>query len=422
MKVIKLIPLLLFFTIIINQSFSQTGWFKLYPNTTNYFTALYFIGVDTGYIGTSSGTIQKTVNGGINWTQQNSGSNQGVHSIHFLNSNTGYYTGTYGIVFKTVNGGNNWDSAYNLNTELFSIQFVNPNTGFTVSSQGMIYKTTNGGFSWLMQNSNFTEVLFSICFLDLNTGFVVGLNGKILKTTNGGINWISQTSNVTNLLRSVYFVDNNIGYISGSNIVLKTTNSGLNWNSNFIGNTLISVHFENSNTGYLAGYNGSILKTTNGSTNWISQASGTNSVLTNIFFSNSNTGYVVGGQFENSGIILKTTTGGEPIGIHLISSEIPKSFSLSQNFPNPFNPRTKIRFSLPNPSKGGAQAVKLIVYDALGREVETLVNEQLIEGTYEADWNAEKFSSGVYYYHIVIQSDKLKTEDYIGTKNMVLLK
>ena len=98
------------------------------------------------------------------------------------------------------------------------------------------------------------------------------------------------------------------------------------------------------------------------------------------------------------------------IGIYPISSEIPKDFSLSQNYPNPFNPATKIRFALPKSS-----IAKLIVYDMLGREVETIVNEQLNAGTYEVDWNSGKFASGVYYY-------KLQTERYTGTRKMVLIK
>lgn len=103
------------------------------------------------------------------------------------------------------------------------------------------------------------------------------------------------------------------------------------------------------------------------------------------------------------------------IAVEPISTEIPKTFSLYQNYPNPFNPSTKILFSLPNPSKGGAMDVKLVVYDALGREVSILVNEQLKAGTYEVEWNADGYPSGVYFY-------KLAAKDYTQTKKMVLIK
>lgn len=98
-----------------------------------------------------------------------------------------------------------------------------------------------------------------------------------------------------------------------------------------------------------------------------------------------------------------------PIGIIQISS-VAKDFSLEQNYPNPFNPATKINFSIPKISFS-----KLVVYDILGREVETLVQEQLKPGEYEVDWDASKYSSGMYFY-------KLITEHYTNIKKMVLVK
>jgi hypothetical protein len=83
---------------------------------------------------------------------------------------------------------------------------------------------------------------------------------------------------------------------------------------------------------------------------------------------------------------------------------------LNQNFPNPFNPTTKVRFDLPKSTHA-----KLIIYDILGREVTTLVNEKLNAGSYEVSWHASAYPSGVYFY-------KLETEEFTNTKKMVLLK
>lgn len=113
------------------------------------------------------------------------------------------------------------------------------------------------------------------------------------------------------------------------------------------------------------------------------------------------------GNYE---IYYKRDPTGNILGITNIGSEIPKEFSLGQNYPNPFNPKTKIHFALPKSS-----FAKIVVYDILGREVETLVNEQLNAGTYEADWSAAQFASGVYYY-------KLVAGDFVETKKMVLIK
>jgi hypothetical protein len=111
------------------------------------------------------------------------------------------------------------------------------------------------------------------------------------------------------------------------------------------------------------------------------------------------------------------------LGLKPISSEIPQSYILEQNYPNPFNPSTKIRFSLPNPSKGGFQNVKLVIFDILGREIKTLVNEKLSPGIYEADFVAAELPSGIYFYRLVVtDASALLSTGFTDTKKMVLLK
>lgn len=103
------------------------------------------------------------------------------------------------------------------------------------------------------------------------------------------------------------------------------------------------------------------------------------------------------------------------VGINYINKQIPINFSLSQNYPNPFNPQTKIKFDVPPTVRGQMSNLKLVIYDLLGREVATLVNEELKPGTYEADWDGSNFSSGVYFYKII-------TNDFTETRKMVLMK
>lgn len=100
------------------------------------------------------------------------------------------------------------------------------------------------------------------------------------------------------------------------------------------------------------------------------------------------------------------------VGIVRTSTEIPENFSLSQNYPNPFNPTTKIKFAI---SSTSVAQTFLYVYDVLGHEVAVLVNQQLQPGSYETDWDASAYPSGVYYY-------KLESGSYTETKKMVLIK
>jgi hypothetical protein len=90
---------------------------------------------------------------------------------------------------------------------------------------------------------------------------------------------------------------------------------------------------------------------------------------------------------------------------------IPGSFMLAQNYPNPFNPSTTISFSLPKSSN-----VSLLIYDALGREVTTLLkNESMSAGNYSTQWNAASSPSGVYFYRIT-------AGDFTQVKKMLMIK
>ena len=96
---------------------------------------------------------------------------------------------------------------------------------------------------------------------------------------------------------------------------------------------------------------------------------------------------------------------------------VPEEFTLLQNYPNPFNPSTKIKYTIPNVSLSGDEGsgVKLRVYDVLGNEVATLVNESKPAGTYEVEFNASNLSSGVYF-------NKIQAGNYFETKKMLLIK
>jgi len=112
-----------------------------------------------------------------------------------------------------------------------------------------------------------------------------------------------------------------------------------------------------------------------------------------------------------SGIIHTTDGGGPPVGIIPITNEIPYDYKLCQNYPNPFNPSTNIKYQI---SKSGH--VKLVVYDMQGKQLAELVNQKQIAGTYETDWDATGYSTGVYFYSLIIDGK------IIDTKKMILIK
>ena len=132
------------------------------------------------------------------------------------------------------------------------------------------------------------------------------------------------------------------------------------------------------------------------------------------FFGGTNNQLIVSNRAE------KFVFSSQPFGIHGGPITIPAAFKLYQNYPNPFNPTTTIKFSLP-PYKGGKgdesniRNVTLKIYDVLGREVATLVNENKYPGVYSVQFDGSKLSSGIYFYRLI-------AGDFTEAKKMVIIK
>lgn len=101
--------------------------------------------------------------------------------------------------------------------------------------------------------------------------------------------------------------------------------------------------------------------------------------------------------------------------VTIISNLIPEKFNVYQNYPNPFNPSTKIKFDIPSILNGSTSKVRLSIYNSLGKEIAELVNENLGAGSYETEFDASDYSSGVYFY-------KIETDNFSQTKSMFLIK
>jgi photosystem II stability/assembly factor-like uncharacterized protein len=429
----KYIFLLLLIT---SYSHAQSGWFSLDSVTNYHLNCIYFINENTGYITselltyplTYRGQLLKTTNGGNHWNVVTN-MNFGLVSITFTDYNKGFCIGISpspgsGSRFMTTNAGNTWNGT-SVNPGPNAVMFINQTTGFITGYSGLILRTTNGGENWNTISSGVNYYLGDACFTDSLNGFIFGIKSDfssiILKTTNSGLNWYTNLIYQNKFFHSIFFVNSGTGFIAGggrenfaSGIILKTTNKGNNWiiMKDSINRDLKSIFMINADTGFVVGdrqgygLGNMVMKTKDGGNNWVTQYVPTDYSLNTVYFINSTTGFISG----FAGTILKTTTSGEVLGLQPISNVVPHVFVLSQNYPNPFNPQTKIEFSVPKTS-----FTKLIVFDLLGREVTTLVNEELKPGTYEADWDGSNFSSGVYFY-------KLVAGDFTETKKMVLMK
>ena len=378
--------------------------------------AVSFPSINTGY-STANGITKKTTNGGFNWSTLSGGNLTG---IFFINDLTGWVVGYPGYIGKTTNGGSFTQQQTGVSDRLNDVFFINENTGWVVGgdfSAERIFKTTNGGTNWVAQTSGTANKLFSVYFINENTGWSVGgpSSPKIIKTTNGGTNWLTQSTTAGTPLYSVKFADANTGwavsgYLGGETII-KTTNGGDLWLSQSSGDTryLRECFVKNSLTMIAVGQGGKIITTTNGGNNFIVQSTGSSIELWSVRFASDTVGYAIGDN-----VVLKTTNGGVTF-ISNVQNTYPEEYSLFQNYPDPFNPSTKIKFEIPSAGQIHAFDMQLKVYDILGKEIETLVNEKLFPGTYEVIFNGYNYPAGVYFY-------KLISNGFAQTKKMVLLK
>ncbi len=407
---INRVAIIFIFIIASNMVFSQ--WYGQSAGTNHALKSVYFTGSNTGYI-CGYNLVLKTTNSGVNWINTFV---QGNHqSLTFADNNTGYLCSDSGKIFKTTNAGLNWITQ-NPNTfkNLTSVSFLNSETGIVTGYGKTLLKTTNGGSNWFSIANLAPEIdIYSSTIINADKYFATGTNTYIISTTNGGASWVPHTLNEANPMFAVDFIDENTGFAIGCcGMTLYTTNSGVNWTDIYnlsLGFTFRSLKFTDANTGFCAGDNGMIYRTTNRALSWDSTVTGTGQILYSLFMLNGNTGWAVG----NYGTILKTTNGGGtgyPIGIEAISNEVPKDFKLFQNYPNPFNPVTHFGFRIAD-----FGLVALTIYDAIGREVKTLVNEELQPGSYEVEFDAGELPSGVYYYI-------LSANGYRESRKMVLIR
>ena len=322
-------------------------------------------------------------------------------------------------IIKTTNGGNTWIQYTHEFAYSGRYCMVDSLVGYGASSSisgTKVFKTSDGGETWfLLLNNHPVEGISGVFFSNRNIGCVMGSTHEprrwyIFKTTNGGYNW-NQALSSEILISGFNSFKKDTLFAHSAGILYISNNSGMNWLTvETPGNTINDVSFPDNDTGYSSGRAGTLRvvnKTTNGGLTWTQILNyPTTANLGSIFFVNLNVGYIAG----TNGLLLKTTNGGLTPVVNL-NTVTPEKYNLHQNYPNPFNPVTKIKFDVALSSK-----IKLVVYNSLGKEMEVLVNRNMNAGSYETQWNAESFSSGIYYYSLFINNN------LIDTKKTVLIK
>ena len=315
---------------------------------------------------------------------------------------------------KTTNGGANWQGSQIAQGMYgWTIHFTSPLNGYAAGDPGKIYRTTNGGDNWTMTTHSSNVYLTGINFINANTGFITGHNGLILRTTNAGNSWDSLVTGTTSILTKITSNQNGVILVSGIfGRIMKSTNLGSNWVSvtGLTPYTINDVKFLNNNTAYAVGSGGELFITHNAGDTWVKEQSKSGNIVRTFSIVSPSKLMLFGeeGNMQKYTPDLTSTGNGN-------SSEVPSRYSLEQNFPNPFNPSTNVKFSIPSDGN-----VKLTVFDITGREVKVLTNEKMNTGSYEINFNGTGISSGVYFYRLDVTGDEGLS--FSETKKMILVK
>jgi hypothetical protein len=369
-----------------------------------------------------------------------------LNSISFPDQNTGYITGNSGKIYKSTNKGATWIAQTTPNTDnLVDCCFLNAQTGYVIGYNGTLLKTNTGGSEPLFSVSGFvrysdnsqpaTNGYVKAIKLDKNTSNIITYDSVQIQNDGSysltqvpqdsvdiGVYPNSTTQNdwvVTYYPSTTYWQDATILYPTGNltniNIGVKRLSSTTASNSvNGKVMRLTDAQIGNLKDAVLYAKNGNTfvrcaVSDVNGVYHLPSLPTGSLKIICNRF-----------GFTNDSATVNVTSTSNidsinfhlyrVPVGIKKISEIIPAEYKLFQNYPNPLNPSTNIKYQITN-----NKLVTLKIYDILGKEVADLVNEKQSPGEYEVTFDGSGLSSGIYFY-------KLTAGDFKATKRFVLVK
>lgn len=417
-----------------NWSLSQSG-------TLQPLDEIFFINQTTGLISGGSGIILKTTNQGLTWETKPSGTNQWLYSMKFVDNNTGWAVGgnipNSSLILQTTNTGETWQQQNTSTFFLYDVFFINSLTGWAAGVNGVLLKTINGGLTQtappllISPPNNTPDVSTSPT---MTWGVSQGATSyRIQISTVANFFVISDSASTTNTQYTVppgklsagytYFwrvnASNNVSTSNWSNVwsfstsltppapVLISPANGyigtsttpiLNWDEiSNVNNYKLQISRVPNFT--------LIVDSATVITNSYNVPSGKLSDNITYFWKVNATNSFGTGPWSN---VWSFTP--QPTKILLIGENIPTEYRLYSNFPNPFNPVTKIKFDLPVSGQ-----VYLKVYNSQGKEIELLVNRYLSAGSYQVQWDAISLPSGVYFYSIL-------TDNFKQSNRMILLK
>lgn len=429
------------------------NWFILPNFPSNVFTAslnrLTFTNAATGFAGGYPARIVKTTDAGDNWYVVNrtglTDTIGTINKIFFINSSIGWAVTSRGGILKTTDAGNNWFAQLNVGVSIIfnSVYFVDSLYGWTANSDRP-FKTTDGGTNWVQQTNSGIWQSRDVFFTNRDTGWIVDNTSWSLlkKTIDGGINWIA-IPEILNPFEFHFFPDPKHWIINGTPQKYITEDGGYSWIdittdvpsgfNNFNGVTdflgfavgelgIVLRYFDETVPVELMDFT-ALIEYNKVSLNWITASETNNNgffierikvdenywkTLTFINGAGTSTNanfYSYRDRLNKFGKYKYRLKQIDYNGQYEYSNEIEVDyinkfdFYLSQNYPNPYNPATKIDFNIPEKT-----FVRIILYDVTGREIKKIIDQEMEAGNYSVSLSSEGLSSGVYFYKMITGS------------------
>ncbi|MBN2001549.1 T9SS type A sorting domain-containing protein [candidate division KSB1 bacterium] len=406
------------------------------------------------------------------WTVQDSRAGHHLYDVKAVSDDVAWVVGENATVLRTIDGGHSWDTlgaSFPETMAFYCVDAFDSNTAFISGITGdyqsgdyitFIYYTKNGGDTWTKALELPVGWINDLTMFDPVNGCAIGdpYNGVWLmqKTSDGGKNWEqipdapAANEGAWSAPGRIFWLDSSNGWLgTNSPDLYRTTNGGTTWTLETIPiiESTAALAFSASGYGMAADHHGPVIRTTNGGGSWEEIPTPEAGRIRQSFAHNNHFWIIVDSSVYKSTDNLQTWeyqitapaaliqmsitsnflkgTAGWAVGLDgcvlkyenanetsIQTKKVAGSagFKLYNNYPNPFNTRTKIKYVIPKPDW-----VKLTVYNLLGEKVTVLVDEKKQAGEYQTEFNAHHLPSGLYIY-------QLETDNFTCNKKLTLLK
>jgi photosystem II stability/assembly factor-like uncharacterized protein len=351
------------------------------------------------------------------WIDINGNIPESIFRSICINNDDHICIGTDLGLFLSTDYGNSWQLINSGlgSSDIYSTAVDKNGNIYAGTNNGEVYFSNDNGKTWQTVFTGFTtQYIYSIAINSQGHIFINSNNDGIFRTTDKGTSWQKINSGLDYLfINDVKINSKDILYLNNMRGLYVAKNNGEKWEKV---NSPSIVKFDFSDRIYACDYNKGIWFSEDEGTTWNKIADTSLNQFNITAISSDTNGILYVGTYDGVYKSTKKITNSTEI------TTIPQEINLYQNYPNPFNPSTVISYQLPVMSM-----VTLKIYNTLGQEVQTLVNEYKQRGIYSIEWKPGNLPSGVYFYRLIVeQTSPIITQrgsmPYIEIKKMILIK